>query len=107
MDNYRWEVMGDKAKLSLIIHAITHEKTSFYDCPYTETCEGCNKKLLTGKMELGIGEDDRRKYYCRPCFNKKYGEYLKERAKKKEITPEQKEVMRVVQKAVNEHLESN
>jgi len=47
-------------------------------------------------MKVGIGEDDKDKYYCSGCFNAKYGEYLKERAKRKELTTEQKEVMRTI-----------
>jgi len=55
-------------------------------------------------MKVGIGEDDRDKYYCEQCFNAKYGEYLKERAKRKDLTHEQEEVMRTIQKALTEHL---
>ena len=103
-DNYEWEDLGDIAKISLIIHSITHEKTSYFNCPEVESCEECWKKFSSDKMKVGIGEDDRDKYYCEQCFNAKYGEYLKERAKRKELTIEQKEVMRTIQKALTEHL---
>jgi len=104
IDNYQWEDLGDQAKLSLIIHSITHEKTSYFNCPNVESCEECRKKFSSDKMKVGIGEDDKDKYYCEQCFNAKYGEYLKERAKRKELTIEQKEVMRTIQKALTEHL---
>jgi len=42
-------------------------------------------------MKVGIGEDDRDKYYYSDCFNK-------------ELTTEQKEVIQTIQKAITEHL---
>jgi len=98
--------LNDKAKLSLIIHSITHEKTSYFNCPDVESCENCQKKFSSDKMKVGIGENDQDKYYCSNCFNAKYSKYLKERAKRKELTTEQKEVMLTIQKALTEHLNS-
>lgn len=98
-------------QLSIDIREITHEwdekYPSVYDCPDNEKCTECFNTFRANEVKKGIGEDDTDDYYCDKCFQAKYGEYLKERAKMKKITPEQKEVMRIVQKAISEHLESN
>jgi hypothetical protein len=58
MENNNFETFGDRgAKLTIWIEAITHEKTSFYDCPDTETCSGCSKKFLAEKTKNGLYED--------------------------------------------------
>ncbi len=97
--------VDDGYLLTARIDKITHEYTTFADCPEVETCGGCDKKFLEKEVKKGLNDDT--DFYCSPCFNEKYGDYLKERSKRKKLTSEQKEVMRVIQKAVNEHMTSN
>ena len=109
IDNYEWEDLGDKAKLSLIIHSITHEKTSYFNCPDVMECAGCSKKFKDEEMKRAIDKEiinGKECWYCKDCFGSIYDEFLKERAKRKELTTEQKEVMRTIQKALTEHLNS-
>lgn len=104
-EDYQWENSTEQEKITLTIDWITHEKTSFYDCPDTELCADCGKRFRSKKMKIGLNQE-KENYYCQPCFNEKYGDYLKARAENKQLTQEQKEIWQIFQKALNEHLNS-
>lgn len=98
-------------RLEINVKEITHEWDEKYpeifDCPSVETCHDCGGIHRATETEQGIGEDDKENYYCKTCYQKKYGEYLEARGKRKLLSEEQKEVLRIVNKAWNEHLASN
>lgn len=107
-DDYQWKRTEEGEQfLNLPIRYITHEYLTFYDCPDVEICQGCDKKFRLDNVKKGLYEENNEEtYYCLPCFNKKYGDYLKARAERKKWTEAEKETLRIVQKALNEHLNS-
>ncbi len=108
-EDFKWLDQFSGKKITLSINYLTHEYTNFYDCPSVETCQGCFKKFRLENVKNGLYEEQERgetTYWCEPCFNKKYGEYLKARAERKKLTQGEKEALRIVQKALNEHLNS-
>ena len=98
-------------RLEINIARITHEwdekYPTVYDCPSVETCHDCGGTHRATETEKGIGEDEKDNNYCKTCYQRKYGDYLEARGKRKMLSEEQKEVLRIVNKAWSEHLASN
>lgn len=91
-------------RFTLWIADITHQQiNNWNDCPETGNCAGCDGKIKEADLKKAIACDD---FYCSPCFNEKYKDYLKERSKEKKLSQEQKEIGQIIQKVLDEHLNS-
>ncbi|CAG8752892.1 39487_t:CDS:2, partial [Gigaspora margarita] len=103
-----------KAKGKAETYAMKYFLSKFWMIPVVDTLDpdqektkGETKELAEEIEEVKVANQPTGKPLTAEEKRQKWGEYLAERAKKKELTPEQKEVMQIIQKAVNEHLASN